>query len=94
MERVALDTATADGGIQKTMIERGVMADQDRTRAVVGLDGLAYRTKDFRSCFSLVERDPLAQGIIEFNAGEIQCRLIDIGSLEGLDMKGISGIGN
>ena len=56
------------------------------------LDGLAHRAEDLAQRLILGHRDLLAHRVVEIDTGEIQCRLFDVGALEGGHVEGIGRI--
>ncbi len=80
MKRVALHVHPRDGGIDEAEVEAGVVPDQHRAFAAIGLEGLAHAAKDVvhRGFFA----DCHAQRVIELDAGELQRRRFDVGTFE------------
>ena len=93
MEGIALDLAAIDRGVEKAVVEGGVMAHQDGSGTAVCLDRLAHRTKYLAKRLGLADRHLLAQRVIEADAGEIQRCLLHIGTGKGFDVVGEGGVG-
>ena len=81
MERAALDTAALDGRLQKACIEMGVVPDQHRADAALVFHCLTHNAKQVLERFVFADR--LAKRMPGVDAGEVQRRLLDVGTLEG-----------
>src|SRR5690606_36424377 len=84
VERVALDVTARGGGLDEIVVEKGIVADQHGAGAVVLLHGVAHALENTAQGFIFL--DGAAQRVVRVNAGEIQCRLVDIGAAERLDV--------
>ncbi len=85
MERVALDLGARDGRVEEIQIEVGVVADQDRARAVVLLHRAPYFLEQPGQRFLLRDRRP--QRMERIDAGDGQRRRFQLRAGERLDVK-------
>ncbi|MDT4863781.1 hypothetical protein FQZ97_985040 [compost metagenome] len=83
MERVALEAGAVDRGVQEAEVEAAVVAHQYRPFAAVGFQRFTQAAEDFRQRVFFTDRH--AQRMVEFDAGELQGRLLDVGARKGLD---------
>ena len=87
---IALDGAAFDSGVQEARIEMGVVAHQDGPLAALFLDLAAHQAKDLgeRQVFRL--RGP--KRVVGIDAGEIQRRLFDVGTVKRRHIEAVDGM--
>ena len=85
MEGVAFDIGAFGCRVQKALIKKAVMPHQHRASAAMLFDCLAHRFEHAFQGRFLGHGTP--QRVVRVDAGEIQCRLFDIGPRERVHMK-------